>query len=286
MMRAIRRRKVAVIYKPWSTIVSVLLMMMSGSWAESYVITAHRGASHDAPENTLAAFRLAWEQQADAIEGDFRLTVDGQLVCIHDADTERTCGVKRVVAQSRLEDLRDLDFGRWKAPAFSGQQCCTLDEVLEIIPRGKRFFIELKTGPEIVEPLGRIIERCNPDVSSLVVIAFDEKTIAACKKRLPGVKAHWLTSFREIRTGANDWRPLAEQVVETVRRCGADGVGLQARRQVVDREFVQQLRVGGVTEFHVWTVDSPDDARFFVGLGALGITTNRPAMIRQSLSAP
>lgn len=272
--------------KPWSVIVSVFFMMMSGFRAESHMITAHRGASHDAPENTLAAFRLAWEQQADAIEGDFRLTVDGHLVCIHDADTERTCGVKRVVAASRLEDLRSLDFGRWKAPAFSGQPCCTLDEVLEIMPDGKRFFIELKTGPEIVEPLGRIIERCKADASSLVVIAFDEKTIAACKKRLPGVKAHWLTSFKETRTGSSEWRPSAEQVVETVRRCGADGVGLQARRQVVDREFVQQLRVGGVTEFHVWTVDSPDDARFFVGLGAMGITTNRPLLIRESLRMP
>ena len=275
-----------VIHKSWAAIVTALLTMMSGSRAESQMITAHRGASHDAPENTLAAFRLAWEQQADAIEGDFRLTADGYVVCIHDADTERTCGVKRVVAESRLDDLRGLDFGRWKAPAFSGQPCCTLEEVLEIMPGGKRFFIELKTGPEIVEPLGRIIERCTPDASSLVVIAFDEKTIAACKKRLPGVKAHWLTSFKEIRTGSNEWRPTAEQVLETVLRCGADGVGLQARRQVVDQKFVQQLRSGGVAEFHVWTVDAADDARFFAELGAMGITTNRPAMMREVLSAP
>ncbi len=55
-------------------------------------ITAHRGASHDAPENTLAAFRLAWERGADAIEGDFYLTADEQVVCIHDSTTERTAG--------------------------------------------------------------------------------------------------------------------------------------------------------------------------------------------------
>jgi glycerophosphoryl diester phosphodiesterase len=283
---ATRQRKVTVICKPWDAIATVFLMMMGGSRAESQMITAHRGASHDAPENTLVAFRLAWEQQADAIEGDFRLTADGHVVCIHDADTERTCGVRRVVAETSLDDLRSLDFGRWKAPAFSGQPCCTLEEVLEIVPAGKRFFIELKTGPEIVEPLGRIIERCNPDLSSLVVIAFDEKTIAACKKRLPGVKAHWLTSFKETRTGSNEWHPSVEQVFETVLRCGADGVGLQARRQVVNREFVQQLRTGGVDEFHVWTVDSPEDARFFVDLGAMGITTNRPALMRRLLFTP
>lgn len=278
-----RQMRVTVIHRPWCAITTAFLIMLSGSQGESQIITAHRGASHDAPENTLAAFRLAWEEQADAIEGDFRLTADGHMVCIHDADTERTCGVKRVVAETSLDDLRGLDCGRWKAPAFSGQRCCTLEDVLEIVPGGKQFFIELKTGPEIVESLGRIIERFNPDVSSLVVIAFDENTIAACKKRLPGLKAHWLTSFKETRTGTNEWRPSAEHVSETVRRCGADGVGLQARRQVVNREFVQQLRAGGVTEFHVWTVDSPDDARFFAGLGAMGITTNRPAMMRKSL---
>ena len=64
------------------------------------MITANRGASHDAPENTLAAFKLAWKQQADAIEGDFRLTADGKIVCIHDADTRRTCGVNLVVADT------------------------------------------------------------------------------------------------------------------------------------------------------------------------------------------
>ncbi len=50
------------------------------------LIVAHRGASYDAPENTLAAFRLAWEQGADAIEGDFFLTSDGQILCLHDKD--------------------------------------------------------------------------------------------------------------------------------------------------------------------------------------------------------
>ena len=67
-------------------------------------IVAHRGASHVAPENTIAAFRQAWREGADAIEGDFHLTKDGNIVCIHDADTKRTAGVSRSVANSTLED--------------------------------------------------------------------------------------------------------------------------------------------------------------------------------------
>ena len=68
------------------------------------VIVAHRGASQDAPENTIAAFKKAWAQNADGIEGDFYVTKDQQIVCIHDANTERTAGRKLEVANSTLAD--------------------------------------------------------------------------------------------------------------------------------------------------------------------------------------
>lgn len=66
-------------------------------------IVAHRGASADAPENPLAAFRLAWKQGADVIEGDFYLTKDHRIVCIHDGDTQRVAGKHLVVAESTLK---------------------------------------------------------------------------------------------------------------------------------------------------------------------------------------
>lgn len=82
-----------------------LLFLLAPLSAEPFIV-AHRGASHDAPENTLAAFELAWEQGADAIEGDFHLTQDGHIVCLHDKDTKRTAGKKLVVGKSSLEELR------------------------------------------------------------------------------------------------------------------------------------------------------------------------------------
>jgi glycerophosphoryl diester phosphodiesterase len=78
-------------------------------------LIAHRGASQAAPENTLAAFRLAWKEGADGIEGDFRLSKDGKIVCIHDADTKRANGAKFVVADTDSHVLRKLDVGKWKA---------------------------------------------------------------------------------------------------------------------------------------------------------------------------
>jgi glycerophosphoryl diester phosphodiesterase len=246
------------------------------------IITAHRGASHDAPENTLAAFGLAWEQGADAIEGDFHLSGDGRIVCVHDADTKRVTGVNHVVATTPLAELRSLDAGRWKADRFAGERLPTLTEVLAAVPPGKRFFIELKTGPEIVSPLVEELRAWRGDPALLTIIAFDADTVAACKRSLPQVRAHWLTGFKhDEATGA--WRPSAEQIAATKKACGADGVGLKGERQVIDRGFVERLAAGGVSEFHVWTIDAPDDAQFFRDLGAVGITTNRPALIRAAL---
>src|SRR5689334_354029 len=117
---------------------------MTAAPVQAQLVVAHRGASHEAPENTLAAFRLAWEQGADAIEGDFYLTRDREIVCIHDDNTKRTSGEDLSVAASTLAQLRRLDVGRWKDPKWKGERIPTLTEVLATIPAGKRIFIEIK----------------------------------------------------------------------------------------------------------------------------------------------
>lgn len=106
---------------------------------EAQMITAHRGASYDAPENTLAAINLAWEQGADAIEADFYLTRDGQIVAFHDRTAKRTGGVDRAVESMTLAELKQLDVGSWKSAAFAGEPVPTFVEVLANIPAGKRF---------------------------------------------------------------------------------------------------------------------------------------------------
>ena len=110
------------------------------------MLTAHRGASHNAPENTMAAFNLAWQENADGIEGDFYLTSDGQIVCIHDATTARTGDIDLTVATSTLAELKAVDVGSWKGSEWSGEQIPTLEEVLSCIPTGKYIQIEIKAG--------------------------------------------------------------------------------------------------------------------------------------------
>src|SRR5689334_1007095 len=117
------------------------------------VIIGHRGASHDAPENTLAAIRLGYEQGADFVEVDLRLTADKQIVLLHDADTKRTTSVEGKVTERTVKELQTLDAGSFKDAKWKGEKIPTLKEALAVIPRGRGMFLELKSGPEIVPPL-------------------------------------------------------------------------------------------------------------------------------------
>jgi len=251
------------------------------------LVVAHRGASADAPENTLAAFRLAWEQQADAIEGDFFLSLDQEIVTLHDRSTLRTGGVDWDVSQKTLAELKGLDVGSWKASAFAGERIPTLEEVAAVVPDGKKLFLEIKDSPRLVPVLKQKVES-DPGLkkladSGLVIIAFDPEVIAACKRELPHVPAFWLTSFKKHPV-AGTIQPTIDQILTTLDRIQADGLDCKADPHI-DRDFVQKLREAGY-EFHVWTVDDPQVAQRFIDLGVDSITTNVPQIIRQQCQIP
>lgn len=262
--------------------VAALFVLLASSMAEGQVIVAHRGASYDAPENTIAAFKEAWAQGADGVEGDFYVTKDQQIVCIHDKDTKRTAGTNLVVANSTLDELRKLDYGSWKDARFKGEPIPTFVEVMAVIPEGKLFVIELKTGPEIVPLLKAELDRLKPATANLLIIAFNRETVIAVKKQLPAISTHWLTGFKQDKT-TGAWAPTVDEVAKILQATGADGIGFQGRCEVVTAEFLNTLKQRGLREFHVWTLDEPQDALFYKDLGAIGITTNRPAFIRDSL---
>lgn len=252
------------------------------SASRAQLIVAHRGASHDAPENSLSAFRLAWEQDADAIEADFFLSSDGHIVCLHDPDTERTAGVKHVVKDTPLEVLRRLDVGAWKGEQFRGEQMPTFDEVAAVVPPGKLFYIELKVGPEIVAPLAKAIEASKLDRKHTVIISFNADTIAECERLMPDLETHLL--FRYEKQSNGQWTPAAAEVVAALKRSGADVFSTKAEPAVVDAAFLKAVRDAGFAEFGVWTIDDPQVARAYRDLGAFAITTNRPGWLRERLN--
>lgn len=254
------------------------------TWCDAQLIVAHRGASHDAPENTLAAFRLAWEQDADAIEGDFHVTCDNQIVCIHDKTTERTAPKhpKLTVAETTLEELRNLDVGSWKDEKYAGEAIPTLSEVLATVPAGKQIFVEVKCGPEIVPLLKPQFENSGLRDEQIVIICFNETVITEVRRRMPQYKANWLTSYK-ANPEKTQWAPSVDEVLESLRRTNAKGLGTNGNIDVVNDAFVKKVVDGGF-EFHVWTINDALIARRFASLGARSITTDKPAAIRQAIA--
>lgn len=245
------------------------------------LIVAHRGASHDAPENTLAAFNLAWEQGADAIEGDFQLTADGRIVAMHDKTLKRTAGLDRKVADLTLAELQKLEAGRWKHAKFVGEPIPTIEQVLATVPDGRGILIELKTGVEIVAPLKAVLDETKLKPSQLTIICFDADVIAACKKHMPHITAFWLTGFRQDKQ-TKQWSPTIGTILETLKRTKADGLDCNAHKSI-DAAFVKRLRETGM-QFHCWTVNDVDVAKRFGELGVDSITTDRPAWLRERLA--
>ncbi len=255
-----------------------------GSSAYGQLVIGHRGASAEAPENTLAAFNLAWQRGADGVEGDFYLSSDGRIVCVHDGDTERVAGVKHVIAETTFADLRKLDVGAWKDEKWRGEKIPTLEEVLATVPAGKKLFIELKVGPQIAKPLERILSASSVKPEQIVIISFNKETIAACEKIMPHLRSHWLTGYKKQEDGS--WKPTANEVAATIERISADGLGSHANLDFVDKAFFDQFRATGEDEFHVWTVNDLDVAKRYQKLGAWSITTDRPGWLRKALSRP
>ena len=247
------------------------------------IVVAHRGASHDAPENTLPAFRLAWEQGADAIEGDFFLTADGKIVCTHDRVTGRLnpMKVKLEVARSTLAELQKLDIGAWKGEEWEGERMPTLEEVMETVPDGKRLLIEVKCGPEILPALKKVIRASSLEPGQITVISFKKAVVLESKRSMPGIQAFWLCSFkRDKKTG--DVEPSEASVLESLELLGADGFSCGDHNSL-NAEFVQKVRTQGV-EMHCWTIDDPKRAHELAAMGMHSITTNRPALVRESLA--
>jgi glycerophosphoryl diester phosphodiesterase len=251
--------------------------------ARGVEIFAHRGASADAPENTLAAFKLGYAHGADGVELDIHLTRDNQLAVIHDADTRRTGGVdKRVVDQS-LEDLRALNvgaFGDWKGKGFV-EKIPTLDEVLALVPKGRKLVIEIKCGVEALDPLEQSLRRSEVKPDQAVIITFHYDVAAAAKKRFASHEVYWLYDYKKDPKSGQF--PVIDDLIQKAQAAGVDGLNLN-HRFPLDRATVGRIKAARL-QCYAWTVDDPIRARELTAAGVDGLTTNRPAWLRRELSA-
>jgi glycerophosphoryl diester phosphodiesterase len=224
---------------------------------------AHRGASAEAPENTVAAFDEAIRLGARAVEMDVRLCKDGLPVILHDATVDRTTNGTGAVADLTRFDLLRLDAGSWKHPRFAGTRIPMLTEALQAITDAAIPVLELKTpiDPAMLRQLLEEFRVCN----RAVILSFDADILQAVHRHLPHTTMGLLS---------DGWTP------ELPRRCGTLGADILA----LDTGVLTVERVQAAQKHHVrvWTY-APNDVGTMAACAAIGvegIITDHPELIR------
>jgi glycerophosphoryl diester phosphodiesterase len=247
-------------------------------------IVAHRGASYDAPENTLASTRLAWEQNADAVETDIYLSRDGRIIVFHDKPSaKRTTGVDVPIHTLTLAEARELDAGSWKGPQFAGEKIPFLDDQIASIPPGKRLFVEIKVGPEIVPELSRVFARTGASEKNITIISFNYDTLQEVRRKLPRYDTLWLVGYRapDPKKAPAVTPPTVDDLIREAKAAGLTGLDLQHTWPLTTADTKRITEAG--LELHVWTVNDVEIARRWIQLGVASITTDRPGWLREQL---
>ncbi|MEZ0254781.1 MAG: glycerophosphodiester phosphodiesterase [Chthoniobacter sp.] len=242
-------------------------------------IIGHRGASHDAPENTVASFKLGWEQHADADELDIYLSKDGQVVVMHDASTKRTTGVDKKIADSTLAELRELDAGSLKGEQWKGEKIPTLSEALATIPEGKRMFIEIKCGPEVLPALETVMKASGCKPEQMVIIGFSHPVMQQARQRFAQAPIYWIVSPKADKESG--LFPPIESLIAKAKDAGLSGLDLDAKYPL-DAAAVAKVKEAGL-RLYTWTVDDSALAQKLAAAGVDGVTTNRPGWLREQL---
>ncbi len=243
-------------------------------------IIAHRGESFDAPENTLAAINLAWERKVKAVEVDIHLTYDNEIVVIHDYNTLRVAGVKKIINKAFLKELKLLNAGYYKKGNWDGEQIPKLSEVLATIPVDGKLIIEIKSDDSILPKLMYELTQSNLQSTQIELIAFNVSTIAKAKKLMPEYSMLWLLSLDYNLPKWLVWKSTS-RIIKKVKKLNIDGVNVWAG-EILTNGFISEFKKAGLLVYS-WTVDNPKKAISLLNKGVDGITTNRAGWMAKQL---
>ena len=241
-----------------------------GRTAKGIVCYAHRGARAHAPENTLAAFTLAFELGAEGIECDVQRSRDGRLVIIHDGTVDRTTDGTGPVAEQCFEELRALNAG---VRFHRRQMIPTLDEVLELVARrGGELNLEIKgesveealATAEVVEPALRALE--DEQRGRVLVSSFAHPVVALLKSRLP-----WL---RVALLYGGEWG--GQDLIAPAKTLGAEAI--HPATKLVKPELIQRAHEAGL-RVNVWTANRRGVIRRLIAWGVDGLFSDYPERV-------
>ena len=227
------------------------------------LIIAHRGASVDAPENTLAAFTLALEEGAHGIELDVRISADGQPVVIHDATFDRTSSGRGRVSELNLNQISELLIeDRYNIP--------TLNQALDTLGTKPLYNIELKSSllpePDLAAAVSSLIMDYN----------LQDKVL---------ISSFSYFALRQTRNYLNSDVPIG--LLRSTKLSRLLHMGLAAKADHPHRSLISETYMawaeGSGYRVNVWTVDDPREAMRFKQLGVNALITNQPAQIAKQL---
>lgn len=236
------------------------------------LIIAHRGASAKAPENTLAAFGMAFEMGADGIELDVMLSKDKQLVVIHDDTVDRTTNGSGRVSDFPFRILQGLDAGSVFSTAFHGERLPSLAEVFEHFGGKMLINVELKNYStpfdDLTDKVVNLIQKYKL-LNSVLLSSFNPLNLRRAKRRLPEVRLGLLT----LRGKAGAWSRGSFGRIFPYN-------ALHPYYSDVDEALVDKIHSLG-RQVNVWTVDEPGELLRLYQLGVDGIITNDPQAARK-----
>jgi glycerophosphoryl diester phosphodiesterase len=240
------------------------------------IIFGHRGASAHAPENTIAAFKLALEQGADAVELDAKLTADGAVIVIHDLTLDRTTNGSGPVSAHSLADFRKLEAGSFFDPRFKGEPVPTLAEVFEAV--GEETFINVEltnyenAADGLPDRVAEVVRRHGLE-ERVMFSSFLPSSLRRIHKLLPACPIGLLTS--------KQYDSLLKLAGQTrLNRYQA----LHPAMSDVTRARVRHAHSRGRL-VNVYTVNESEDMKRLFAIGVDGIFTDDPALGRQTLAA-
>ncbi len=237
-------------------------------------VVGHRGFSQRAPENTLSSFAENVKAGAQGCEMDIYITKDGKLVCFHDGKLKRIARnekgepVEGVIADYDLATLRSFDFGAWKDAKFKGKTIPTIEEALDLLANSDCVpVVEIKVEnieQQVIQAIrDRKLEK------RTVIIAFNNKVVANCRKIAPEICCAWLCTQGKNESSAEYSRRIVKTLAES-------------KTNMVDMLYSQltppmfnDLTEAGIAVM-VWTCDNPTEMARLYKLGVKSITTNVP----------
>jgi len=246
------------------------MILISARWLEHLrhehpaVVIAHRGASMDAPENTLAAVRAAVEAKADWVEIDVQESADGTVLVFHDSDFTRMGGPGKGIWDLHDAALATIDIGSWKSPAFASERTPLLSEVLALCKDRAGVLIELKYyghDQRLEERVVEIVEAAGM-TDQVMVMSLSHEGVLKLRKLRPLWKAGLLSTV----------------AIGDVTKLNLDFLGLNAR--TTSSKLVREAGKRGI-KVHVWTVNDPVEMATMLGRGVDGLITDNPALARK-----